>query len=66
MKGVVNTSANNVPAMLAAEPGASEKITQDSFSNLGLNLVRRVFNKPQRIIRENEEQKVKEALGKNY
>jgi hypothetical protein len=31
MKGVVNINANNVPAMLTAEPIASEKIIQDSF-----------------------------------
>jgi hypothetical protein len=45
IKGVVNTSLNNVPAMLNADPSDSQKIIQDSFSNLGLNLVHRVFYK---------------------
>lgn len=39
MKGVVNTGITDVPAMLTQDPNASEKIAQNSFSNLGLNLV---------------------------
>ena len=52
--------------MLNADPSDSQKIIQDSFSNLGLNLVHRVFYKTQRVIRDTEEQKVKDATGKNY
>lgn len=52
--------------MLTADSSQSQKIIQDSFSNLGLNLVHRVFHKVQRAIRDNEEQKVKDALCKNY
>lgn len=66
MKGVVNTGLTDVPTMLTQDPNASEKIVQDSFSNLGLNLVHRVFHKAAKQIKENEEQKVKDALGSNY
>lgn len=52
--------------MLNANPVEGQKIIQDRFSNLGLNLVQRVFHKAQRVIRDNEEQKVKDATYKNY
>lgn len=52
--------------MMAQEPDAEQKIVQDSFSNLGLNLVYRVFHKPQQTIKENEEKKIRDKLHGNY
>lgn len=66
MKGVVNTTITDVPAKMASDPNASDKIVKDSFSNLGLNLVQRVFHKPQKYIQENEEKKIKDLLFSNY
>jgi hypothetical protein len=66
MKGVVNVSSTDLPALMAENLSDLNVIKQDRFMNLGLNLVQRVFNKPQQIIRVNEEEKIKKALGKNY
>lgn len=59
MKGVVNTSSTDLPALMAEDLSDKNVIKQDRFTNLGLNLVQRVFNRPQQIIRVNEEEKIK-------
>jgi hypothetical protein len=66
IKGIVNSKTTDVPAMMNSEPQDSQKIIQDSFSNLGLNLVYRVFHKPQQQIKETEEKKIKECMHGNY
>lgn len=66
MKGIVNTTTTELPALMAENPNDKNIIKQDRFMNLGLNLVQRVFHKPQQYIRENEETKIKKALGNNY
>ena len=66
MKGIVNTKITNVPAMMNEDSSTDQKIVQDSFSNLGLNLAVRVFHKAQQTIKENEEKKIEASLHKNY
>ena len=47
MKGIVNTTTTELPALMAEDPNNKNIIKQDRFMNLGLNLVQRVFHKPQ-------------------